>query len=196
MAGKRKSTKALQKARSFKLKDLLDQAGIRIELWAVDDPPKSYEANACDVIIEARELVLVFGQNPPRGSKPLTAISVGMPLGEASSQMAGFAAIRERLEKQKFTRAEEDARQLDLSHLEHLTEHTYTRFSAEFIRGASGDAYTILDFYKRPNLTLEMIRARPDEDFELVPAVRVCCPALVLSLLLRRTDEVLKEVES
>lgn len=193
MGSKRKGYKGLSKpkAGSYKLRDLAQDAAITIDMWTMPDPTKSYDANVCDVVMEGGEMILSFGQTAPGFSRPVTAISISVPTNDIRSQMDSFAEIKKRLVGQNFNEQETLSRHLDLSQLEEMTAQNYWRDSAQIIRSICSDDLAVLDFYRRPLLTQAVINARPNEDFEMLPVLRLTCSAQVLHLMLKLVDKLM-----
>lgn len=197
MPRKKKPTTALRKAASYKLGDLKTISTIKLDPWAVGDPERSYEANACDVVVHGRELVISFAQTVPGAARVVSAISIGIPIKEAAKLIEGFINIRDRLEAQHFSESDLEGRRLDREQFEkNTTVQNYRRETADLIRGLCGDNIAILDFYRRPIVTEEIIEARPDDPLSLDAVIRVRCPAEVVSLMLQQMDQALQREEA
>ncbi len=190
------ASKALRKTGPYKLKHLKDAAGIALDLWSVDDPAKTYEANVCSAVAEGREVVVSFGLTPPQSDTPITAVSIGMPTSEMRTVLEAFGDIRERLSGLRFRDKETAERRLDVGQLKDMTAQNYRRDTAQIIRAVCGDDLAVLDFYKRPLVTLAIIEARPNEPLRLLPVMRITCPAATLSVMLTDVEGTLMEVKS
>ncbi len=188
-----KST-SLSRAGKYTYKDLKETGSVVLDLWVMEDPPFSYDADACDVLDVGREVNLVFGQTAVGMPGLVTAVVIAIAKDAIRAILATFAQIDEKIDGMGFSDEEIEQYRVDLKHMPH-SSGDFRRERAQVVRAICTDDMAVMDFYLRPPVSMAMIEANPKKRIELTPVIRLTCHPGVVSLMLRRLGEIMGVTE-